>query len=161
MQLDSSIAVAQRTNRRTDSCSRCINMLNSFANSTCVTSRENQSGSIAVAAMQPRYTRGYTPPVHRHSAAKRRPSSDGPRLTALAVFRPAETCRGRSTLPRRRTDTSANMGNCSSALSSSILCPAPPVALERHHDCLAALPPRFRVLLLRPRSQTPAFEAPA
>jgi hypothetical protein len=41
------------------------------------------------------------------------------------------------------------------------LCPAPPVALERHRDCLAALPPRFRVLLLRPRSQTPAFEAPA
>jgi hypothetical protein len=40
-------------------------------------------------------------------------------------------------------------------------CPAPPVALERHRDCLAALPPRFRVLLLRPRSQTPAFETPA
>ena len=41
------------------------------------------------------------------------------------------------------------------------ICPAPPVAFERHRDCLAALPPRFRVLLLRPRSQTPAFQAPA
>ena len=65
---------------------------------------------IAVAATQPRCTTRYTPAVHRHSAAKRRPSSDGPRLTALAVFRPAETGRGRSTLPRRRTDTSVNMG---------------------------------------------------
>ena len=40
-------------------------------------------------------------------------------------------------------------------------CPAPPVALERPRDCLAAWPPAFRRLLLRPRSQTPAFQAPA
>jgi hypothetical protein len=41
------------------------------------------------------------------------------------------------------------------------LCPAPPVALERPRDCLAAWPPAFRRLLLRPRSQTPAFQTPA
>jgi hypothetical protein len=52
-------------------------------------------------------------------------------------------------------------GKCSSALSSSLCTRHHPLMHVRHRDCLAALPPRFRVLLLRPRSQTPAFEAPA
>ena len=52
-------------------------------------------------------------------------------------------------------------GKCSSALSSSLCTRHHPLMHERHRDCLAALPPRFRVLLLRPRSQTPAFQAPA
>lgn len=111
MRLDSSIAVAQRTKSRTTSCFRCTNKPISFANSTCPAQQQDPCRSIAVAATQPRHTGGQTPPVHRHSAAKRQPSPEGPRLTALAVFRPAETGRGRSSLPRRRTDTSANMGN--------------------------------------------------
>jgi len=52
-------------------------------------------------------------------------------------------------------------GKCSSALSSSLCTRHHPLMHERPRDCLAAWPPRFRVLLLRPRSQTPAFEAPA
>ena len=112
---------------------------------------------IAVAATQPRCTCGYTPPVHRHSAAKRRPSSDGPRLTALAVFRPAGA--GSPWRPPHRHV--CKHGKCSSALSSSLCTRHHPLMHERPRDCLAAWPPRFRVLLLRPRSQTPAFEAPA
>lgn len=45
---------------------------------------------IAVAGKNRRSTTGYTPTVDRHFAAKRRPSPEGPRLTALAVFRPID-----------------------------------------------------------------------
>ena len=94
---------------------------------------------IAVAATQPRCTCGYTPPVHRHSAAKRRPSSDGPRLTALAVFRPAGA--GSPWRPPHRHV--CKHGKCSSALSSSLCTRHHPLMHERPRDCLAAWPLRL------------------
>ena len=106
---------------------------------------------IAVAGKNRRSTGGYTPTVDRHSAAKRRPSPEGPRLTALAVFRPIDSGPGQDSpapAPHRHV---CKHGKCSSALSSSFTHPAPPVNART----ASRLPCRFAATLPRAPTQAP------
>jgi hypothetical protein len=160
-QLDSSIAVAQRTkppHRFTLSPHQHAEFVSEFGvPSTATKSVRLHSGCGHATSIHPR--------VHLACASSFR-------CQTTAVFRRSSFDRI-GCLPTRRNGPGQDSpapashrhvckhGECSSALSSSLCTRHHPLMHERHRDCLAALPPRFRVLLLRPRSQTPAFETPA
>jgi len=102
-------------------------------------------------------------PLESSAAAARDTSPEVPLTAATA------SDQGFSATEATPQPPDLSTGQSQSALSLWRMCPAPPVSTPTDCDCLAATPPRpvhghdhaQAQLLLRPHSQTSAFESPA